>query len=135
MASSKATVTLAFVVALVFSACFVGGDEVVLAGVWESTQSVGGRSNSLEIDEKLSGSATIYFYYGDDPTLYVADYVAVASTIEDDVSYRISMFCDGDCSALDFTMICRVIEGKFLDCTGSDLFASYEALHFERSTH
>ena len=135
MTLPKAPLTLACVFALVFSACFSGGDEVVLAGVWESTMSVGGRNNSLEIDQKLAGSATIYFYYGDDPALYVADYVAVAATIEEDVSYRISMFCDGDCSALDFTMVCRVIEGKFLDCTGSDLFASYEALHFKRSTH
>jgi hypothetical protein len=120
----------------VFStACFHGGVDVPLSGSWESDEDVSGYLNTLDIEEDLIGSATLYFYFDDDPTLYYADYTAIATILDASNSYLVSMICDGngnECSDLDFTMTCRVTEGMYLDCIGSDRFATYDNLSFTR---
>jgi hypothetical protein len=136
MASTKSLVVLGLAAVLFSPACFHGEEEedVPLAGSWESDERVGGYRNTLDIDENLTGSATLYFYYDDDPDLYYADYIAVASELEASGSYLVSMICDGSsCSDLDFTMTCGVIGAMYLDCAGSGLFATYDVLYFERN--
>src|SRR5690606_25034689 len=100
---------LGLAAALVSTACFRGGEDVPLVGAWESDDRVGGYRNLLDIDEDLTGSATLYFYFNDDPALYYADYIAVATELDASNSYLISMICEDSCSDFDFTMTCVVI--------------------------
>lgn len=136
MTSTKSLILFGLAAALLSTACFHGGEGgvyVPLAGSWESDEEVGGYLNTLDIEEDLIGSATLYFYFDDDPTLYYADYTAIAVPLGASDNYLVSMICEGnECSDLDFTMTCGVIDGKYLDCVGSDTFASYDNLSFTR---
>jgi hypothetical protein len=134
MTSTKSLILFGLAAALLSTACFVGGEDVPLAGSWESHEPIGGYRNTLDIDEDLRGAATVYFYLGnDDPTLYYADYIVAATTLGTSDNYLVSMVCLGtECSDLDFTMTCGVIDGEYLDCIGSDSFADYDGLAFTR---
>jgi hypothetical protein len=128
-------------ISLGLSACFVGGEfeSETLIGSWESREVIDDSRNSLFIEDEdgdIAGSATIYFYLGNDPQRYVLDFMATVTTIETNREYLVDMVCaeDYDCSEFNFTMDCSVINATNLDCSGSDAFATYSALYFERST-
>jgi hypothetical protein len=130
----KRTVLTALIATLP-TGCFVGGEEQPVMGRWQSVDTVDTHPNTVFIDDDLFGSATIYYYLDDDPTLYYTEYLVVATAVERDRSYDLEMICDEDfeCSSLDFTMSCRVIDGTNMSCSCDEgMFAHYPFLDFER---
>ncbi len=88
-----------------------------LVGDWVSTDKIGGANNEMEIDEDLTGDATVYFYFDD--SVYYDEFDLEATVLEKRV-YEIEFESDTD-NDFDMTVECEVnSEGDELDCQHED---------------
>ena len=103
-----------------------GGEPDPVVGNWRSSESLddaGNFFNSLELDKKLEGEATIYYFYIDD--FYYDDFEVVGES-NGNGSYEFDMDSLLGGSPNDFTMNCDMMaSGEKMTCTGSGLWDDY----------
>jgi hypothetical protein len=123
MKTTAAIVTLCATFALTGCPVQSGSDPIVAE--WKGETAVGSYYNSLEVDDDMSGEATLY-YYDSEGYLYYADF-RVDVEVTGGGEYTLGMECKGDCSWADFDMDCELnSDADGLDCEGDGIWAAYE---------
>jgi hypothetical protein len=122
MKTTTASVLLAIAALAGCTSVEDGPDPIVSS--WESAEPVGGFYNSLEIEDDLSGDATIYFY-ASDGYLYYLEF-DVEAEIDEAGRYTLELECNGDCGDYDFEMECDMSSlGDEMDCDGDGIWSQY----------
>jgi len=101
-----------------------GGGVDPIANRWESRDPVGGFYNSLELDEDLTGDATVYYYASDGYLYYNTFRVEAEQRAEG--FYELRMDCEGGCSDLSFRMECDMNNAADdMSCSGDGVWSQY----------
>lgn len=93
-------------------------------GDWKCTEEISGYTNSMDIDEKLEGTAILYI---PDTSTNIPTKVKFDVTGESNGygEYEFEMECR-DSSKLDFTMECKISNnGEKMKCEADDIWAEY----------